>query len=598
MPYSSTGLCGICFWRRKMDTQTNAKSQRDNWSAWFRTIKKLRLPWLWIIVGLALNLGLNNLLLKLPDMTADLVSGKITGPAVGHAILYYVLMGLMAMLAVAGQVQAQTYSTKKARESVWNKMLSMRMEYFDRNNATDMMSAITNDTSAAVKDLVNILINLIPDVYYVVMALKRIGEYHWLLVVSCFFLFPVKYIYAWVMGRKMQTNSAVLYGKIGELTGYLADRISHLPLIKTYTNEEQESKNGKVVARKLFKANMKLVFLDNVCQGIVSALDVLQKFIVIVIAVILLQQGKIDIAMWLAFFLFAQNLFSNVDAIFDIWIRMKGMQGEFHRIIDVMDGPEEEQNATAEFPETGDIHFKDITFTYPETDQPALDHVSFTVPRGSSLAIVGLCGSGKTTSISLLEQFYHPEEGEIRIGDTDIHDISVADFRRNLAYVQQGAQIFSGVLREAVTYGIDRTITDEEILTAAEKTGFNEYLNLCPEGLDTEVASGGESMSGGQRQRLVLTREVLRGGEIILMDEPTSALDVQVSKKIQDTMDTVFADKTRILVTHDLSFARRYDHIIVMEGGHLVGEGTHEELLAACEVYQKMNENAGEEMAE
>lgn len=105
-------------------------------------------------------------------------------------------------------------------------------------------------------------------------------------------------------------------------------------------------------------------------------------------------------------------------------------------------------------------------------------------------------------------------------------------------------------------------------------------------------------MSGGQRQRLVLTREVLRGGEIILMDEPTSALDVQVSKKIQDTMDTVFADKTRILVTHDLSFARKYDHIIVMEGGHLVGEGTHKELLAACEVYQKMNENAGEEMAE
>lgn len=170
------------------------------------------------------------------------------------------------MLAVAGQVQAQTYSTKKARKSVWNKMLSMRMEYFDRNNASDMMSVITNDTSAAVKNLVNILIKLIPDVYYVVMALKRISEYHWLLVVSCFLLFPLKYIYAWVMGRKMQTNSAVVYGKIGELTGYLADRI-----------------------------------------------------------------------------------------------------------IDVMDGPEEEQNATAAFPETGDIHFKDITFTYPETDQPALE---------------------------------------------------------------------------------------------------------------------------------------------------------------------------------------------------------------------------------
>ena len=104
-------------------------------------------------------------------------------------------------------------------------------------------------------------------------------------------------------------------------------------------------------------------------------------------------------------------------------------------------------------------------------------------------------------------------------------------------------------------------------------------------------------MSGGQRQRLVLTREVLRGGDIILMDEPTSALDVQVSVKIQDTMDQIFAGKTRVLITHDLSFAKRYDHIIVMENGHLVGEGTHDSLLATCEVYQKMSENAGEEAA-
>lgn len=580
-----------------MDTQTREKPKRDNWGALFRTLKNLRLPWLWIIIGLSINLILNNLMLKLPDTTADLLSGKVTGTALTKAIMYYVVMGAMTCASVAGQAQAQAYSVRKGRETIWKKMLSMKMEYFDRNDATDMMSAITNDTSAAVTDFVNVFIYLLPDVYYVVMAMKRIGEYHWLLAASCFFLFPLKYLYAWLMGRKVQTNNAILYEKIGELTGYLADRISHLPLIKTYTNEEREDKKGKAVARKLYKANMKLVYLDNISQGIVSALDVLQKFIVIVIAVILLQQNKIDIAMWVAFFLFAQNLFSNVDEVFELWIKIKGMHGEFHRIIDIMDGPEEETTNTAAFPTTGDIHFKNITFTYPETDRPALNHVSFDVPRGSSLAIVGLCGSGKTTSVSLLERFYNQEEGEILIGDTNIRDISMVDFRRNLAYVQQGAQVFSGVLRDVITYGIDRTVTDEEILAAAEKTGFDEYLKISPDGLDTEVATGGESMSGGQRQRLVLTREVLRGGDIILMDEPTSALDVQVSVKIQNTMDQIFADKTRILITHDLSFAKKYDRIIVMENGNLVGEGTHESLLATCAVYQKMNENAGEETA-
>ena len=580
-----------------METQTKEKAKRDNWGALFRTLKNLRLPWLWILIGLSINMILNNLMLKLPDTTADLMSGKVTGTALTKAIMYYVMTGVLTCIAVAGQAQAQTYSVKRGRESIWKKMLSMKMEYFDRNDATDMMSAITNDASAALTDFVNIIIYLIPDIYYVVMAMKRIGEYHWLLAASCFFLLPAKYLYAWLMGRKVQTNTAILYGKIGELTGYLADRISHLPLIKTYTNEGTEEKKGKAVAHKLFRANMKLVYLDNISQGIVSALDVLQKFIVLVIAVILLQQGKIDISMWMAFFLFSQNLFSNVDEVFELWIKIKGMHGEFHRIIDVMDGPEECTTDIAEFPETGDIYFRNITFSYPEADQPALDHVSFSVPRGSSLAIVGLCGSGKTTSVSLLERFYHPEEGEILIGDTNIKDISMESFRKKLAYVQQGAQVFSGTVRDVVTYGIDRAVSDEEILAAAEKTGFDEYLKISPEGLDTEVASGGESMSGGQRQRLVLTREVLRGGDIILMDEPTSALDVQVSVKIQDTMDQIFAEKTRILITHDLSFAKRYDHIIVMENGHLVGEGTHESLLAGCEVYQKMNESAGEEAA-
>ena len=575
------------------------KKQRktDGWKPFFRTIKNLHLPWGWILIGLSINLALNQLLLDLPDTTANLMSGELTGSALTKAILYYVVMGVLNFVAVAGQAQAQAYSVKRARERIWQKMLGMRMEYFDRNDPTDMMSAITNDAGSAVEGFVNIMLYLIPDIYYVVMALRRIGQYHWILAVSCFSMLPLKYIYAWLMGQQVQKNTAVLYGKIGELTEFLADRINHLPLIKTYTNEKKEEEEGKKTAHKLYRANMKLVFLDNISAGVVSVLDILQKFVVIVVAVILLQKDMIDITIWVAFFLFSQNLFSNMDEVFELWIKIKGIHGNFHRIIDIMDGPDEDGTGRVVFPSSGDIHFEDITFTYPESETPALSHVSFTVPRGTSTAIVGMCGSGKTTSVSLLEQFYHPEAGIIRIGDSNIRDITLSDFRRNLSYVQQGADIFSGSLRDVLTYGIEREVTDAEILAAAEKTGFSEYMQLCDAGLDTEVAPGGASMSGGQRQRLVLTREVLRGGDIILMDEPTSALDVQVSARIQDTMDAVFADKTRILITHDLSFARKYDQILVMEGGKLVGCGTHAALMKECETYRRMNENAGEEMA-
>lgn len=161
-----------------METQENKKPGRDGWAALFRTIRNLRLPWVWIAVGLTLNLGLNHLLLDLPNTTAELMSGQVTGSALLKAILYYVVIGLMSFAAVAGQVQAQSYSVRKARERIWEKMLSLRMAYFDQNDPTDMLSAITNDTGKAVQDFVNIIVYLIPDVYYVVMAVRRISEYH------------------------------------------------------------------------------------------------------------------------------------------------------------------------------------------------------------------------------------------------------------------------------------------------------------------------------------------------------------------------------------------------------------------------------------
>ena len=577
-----------------MDTQEKVRRKQGSWKALFRTIRDLRLPWVWIIVGLGLNLGLNHLLLQLPDTTADLLGGNLSSAALTKAMIYYIVLGLMSFAAVAGQVQAQSYGVKRARDSVWKKMLGMRMAYFDRNDPSDLMSAIINDSGKAVSDMVNVIVYLIPDIYYVVMALVRINQYHWILAVSCFAMLPLKYLYSFIMGRRVQAGTAKVYDEIGRLTCFLADRINHLPLIKTYTNEEQEGQAGKTVAHKLLRANMKLVHLDNISTAIVSALDVLQKFIVIVVAVILIQRQEITIATWLAFFLFAQNLFPNMDSVFDMWVRIKGVHGSFSRVVEIMEGESEEDRAAMAFPETGDIQFQDVTFTYPETDTPALSHVSFTIPRGSSTAIVGLCGSGKTTSVSLLERFYVPEEGTITIGDTDVRDIALAQLRKNFAYVQQGAEVFSGTLREALTYGIDREISDQEIMDAAEKTGFRAYLSRCGDCLDTTVASGGTSMSGGQSQRLVLTREVLRGGDIILMDEPTSALDVQVSAKIQDTMDTVFAGKTRILITHDLSFAQKYQRILVMKGGRLVGDGTHETLMKTCETYRDMVEHPEE----
>lgn len=560
-----------------------------SWKQFFVAVKRLKLPWIWIFVGLSLNLVVNDLMLDLPDTTAGLLSGDISGAAVFDAVIYFVLFGMSSVVAVAGQAQAQSYGVRKARENIWQKMLGMKMEYFDKNDPAETISTVINDVGSGVEGLVNLIIYLIPNIYYVVMAMKRISEYHIILALSCFLMFPVKYLYALIMGKRFERSSASIYERIGVLTGFLADRINNLPLIKSYTNEEKEKENGQNASRELLKANMKMVHADNMSTGIVSVIDVLQKFAVIVVAVVLLQKKLIDMAMWLAFFLFSQNLFSYIDQVFDSWVRIKTVKGSFKRIVDVMFAKDEDKSGK-EISADGDIFFENVTFTYPEGESPALSDVSFNVKRGSSVAVVGLCGSGKTTAVSLLEKFYTPDGGRILIGDTDIKDISLEQFRKKISYVQQGAVFFGGTLREALTYGITKEISDKDIFAAAEKTGFSEYISLCENGLDEEVAPDGSSMSGGQGQRLALTRELLKDGDIIIMDEPTSALDVRVSEKIQELTATVFKNKTRLLITHDLGFAKMCDRIVVLCDGKLVGEGTHDELSASCELYREMTD--------
>lgn len=574
-----------------MAKQVKQKPLGDSWSALVRTIRDLKLPWLLIAVSLVLNVTETTLLLKLPVTTSSLMSGNITGAALTEAIVYYVVTGVVAVVAVAAMVWAQSFSVRRTRENVWRRMLRMPMAYFDRNDPSEQISAITSDSGAAL-DLVNILLNLVPAAYYVVGAMVTIRGYHWVMALSCFALLPLKYVYALVMGRAFQKSSARMYQRIGTLTGFLADRIAHLALIKTCTNESAEERNGENACNELLKANMRIVHMDNAAMAAISVMDILQKFVVVVVAVVLLQRREIDLAAWMTFFLFSQNLFSYMDQVFDAWTRIKGLQGSFRRVVEIMQGETEVSGGDGEMPAQGDIHFDGVTFTYPDTEEPALKNVTFTIPRSSSVAIVGLCGSGKTTALSLLEQLYLPDEGQIRIGDTDIRTLSLGNYRRHIAYVQQGADMFSGSLRELLTYGMDRAVTDGEIRAAAEKTGFSEYLSLCADGLETQASPG--AMSGGQAQRLVLTREVLRGGDIILLDEPTSALDARVSAMIQQTIDSVFAGKTRILVTHDLRFARGYDKILVMQHGRLAGEGTHDELLAGCEAYRQMIAEAEE----
>lgn len=559
----------------------------SRWKPFFSAIGQLKLPWLWIIFAFLVNLGLTALTLQIPSVTSQLM---LTGEGVAQAVRFYLLTGLIGFVQVGVQMQAEAHSVRKSRESLWNRMLNIDMSYYSLNDPQSMMSAVTTDLSQGIVQLIGFFIYFFPAIYYVVMAMRQIFNYHPLLMAACMTVVPLKYLAVWLLGRLYFKANVSCLDNIGELTGYLSERIGHMPLIKAYNNEEAERSLGHAVAQRLFGAQMGLVRVGNINEAVNTVFTILENFIVIMAAVVFLKQGLISFADWVAFFLFTQSLFSYIDQIFGYWLTVKGIQGMLARPVEIMAAPREDFSQPDKTPVPADdsLVFEKVSFSYPGADDAAVKDLSFTVPSGSSLAIIGLCGSGKTTAISLIERFFRPESGRILLGGVPVEEMELADYRRRFTYVQQGADIFSGSIRQAISYGIKRELTDEEILLACEHTGFDDYLRLHEAGLDAPVAPAGANMSGGQRQRLVLTRELLRAGDIVLLDEPTSALDAIASVEIKKLLNEMFADKTRLIITHDLSLIEDVDQILVLDKGEGIGIGTHRTLLKTCPHYCDM----------
>lgn len=572
--------------------KTRAKG--GSWKGFFRMIGQINLPWLMILITFVVNITYNRVLLALPVTTTALMSGSLETSALTNALLYYISYGAMSCLSSLLEGYTTNLAIRNARTRIWGGMIRIQMSYYDQHSPSALSSTVTNDLEEAVKVLILLMVGVIPDIYYMVEAMRTISSYDIWLLLSVLILLPLKYLYMVVVGRWMYRAQKGIFGQIGELTGFLVDRIHNLPTIKYYTNEEEELSKGGEAADSLYAANMHNAKVSCVSSGLNQLINAVQMIAIVLFGVILLQRGRIDAAQWVAFFLFSSQILAKFSTLIQDWKDLKSAQGMLARVVEVIDAPKEQtEKETREVTTadkrpgaSGNIVFDGVSFSYE--DKPALRDVSFQIPAGTSAAIVGLCGSGKTTMLNLLERFYEVDEGRILIGDVDVSQESLDTLRGRFSYVQQGAGVFGGTVREILTYGIGREVTDEELKNAAQSAGAWEFIQNLPGGLDAQIKADGQSLSGGQRQRMVLAREFLRDADILLLDEPTSALDATTAQAVQETIFQLFKGKTILMVTHDLSLLSHMDQIMVMDNGVMDGKGSYDELLSSCPLFREM----------
>ncbi|MFC7439624.1 ABC transporter ATP-binding protein [Laceyella putida] len=546
------------------------------------------------LIGLVLGLSLVSTVagLVVPWLTKDIVD-VMTVKTLDLQTVLTLLVAFVVQSAVSG---FSTYYlaylgemvVAKLRKRLWHKTLNLPISYFDRNRSGETISRINNDT-AIIKDLISQqLVSIFTGIVSLFGSLAILLYLDWSMTLVMLISVPIIFLVMRPIGRKMYNISKGLQGETAQFTSLLTQVVSEIRLVKAYVAEAVEQKHGEKQIDHLLRVSLKEAKLTAVLQPLMSFVMMFMLVVIIGYGGYRVSTGALSAGDLVAFILYLFQIIIPLTMLTRFFTSVQKAMGATERLLQILEHEQEdvEAKSSAVVP-AQPIHFDHVTFAYPGHDA-VLHDVSFTVQPGKVTAIVGPSGSGKTTLFSLLEQFYHPVAGEIRLGDTPLSQLGLREWRSSISYVSQESPLLAGTVRENICYAMDRDVTEEELERAAKLAYADEFIKNLPNGFDTEVGERGIMLSGGQRQRIAIARAILHDPQILMLDEATSALDSTSEKVVQEALSNLMQGRTTLVIAHRLSTVVDADQILVLEQGKLTGMGTHQELLANHALYQKL----------
>ncbi|WP_428908122.1 ABC transporter ATP-binding protein [Niallia sp. Krafla_26] len=473
------------------------------------------------------------------------------------------------------------------RQRLWKKILRLPVSYFDEHQSGDTMSRMTQDTNT-VKDLITShFITFITGMISVVGSVILLFMIDWKMTLIMIISVPLAILVIFPLGQKMYKISLNTQDELANFSGDLGRVLTDIRLVKAYHAEESEMKNGKKRIRQLFQYGLKEA-------KVLAVISPFMTFVMMLVLVILIGYGGVQVASGaltagalVAIIIYMFQIvvpFTQLASFFTAFQKAIGATERIQGILRIDEESSQDQFCVVN--PVQNIEYRQLTFSYHDT--PIIKDVNLQIPYGKTTAFVGPSGSGKTTLFSLLERFYQPDKGYILLGDINIAQFDLKSWRSQIGYVSQESPLMSGSIKDNIIYGIDRTVTDEELKQAAIFAHAFDFIQNLPQGFDTEVGERGVKLSGGQRQRIAIARALIRDPHILLLDEATSNLDSESELLVQLALKKLMAGRTTLIIAHRLSTIMDADQIVVLEAGTITGSGTHEELVESHDFYQKL----------
>jgi len=515
----------------------------------------------------------------------------------GSRLFAVVAIFVAAGLANWGMTYVETYLTGWVGERIladlrvrlFEHLQRLSLGFYERNRAGVIISRLTNDVEAIDQLVTDGVTSLVQNTLTLLGTAIILFVLDWRLALATCSVIPLMGVATAVFRTRSARAYAAVRERLGLVTATLAEDIAGMRIVQAFTREQPAFENFRAVALRYRDANMQTIVLNSIYFPIVDLLSTVALAVVLAYGGHLYFGGSITLGTLFAFMLYVQNFFDPVQQLSQLYNTFLSATAALDKIMgildeepEVLDGPDARELAQIE----GRVAFESVRFTYGRGAE-VLHGIDLDVPAGTTVALVGHTGAGKSTIAKLLARFYEPTHGRITIDDTDLNDVSQASLRRQLGVVPQEGFLFAGTVAENIAFGKPDAAADE-IVRAAQTVGAHDFILRLEDGYETELGERGSRLSLGQRQLVAFARALLADPRILILDEATSSVDIGTERRIEQALRVLLADRTAFIIAHRLSTIRDADLIVVLEHGRVVEQGSHDELLARRGLYTSL----------